>query len=214
MVRIAARVAVATGLVVLALVPGADPVAARPGAEQIERDIHAAERSLELVVEEYDDLRDGLRDTRARIAALDTRMRPLEQAVDAERAEAGRVAAGAYRSGGVRTAAALATVLTTKSTDGVVDPLLVLHRLGRDRHRVIDRLTDAHEQLAAARRDVAALADRLTAQQRQLAERRERIEADLERLNGLRRRHGVSAERPPTSGAARPHPSDTSPGAQ
>ncbi|MFY1673411.1 NlpC/P60 family protein [Plantactinospora sp. WMMB334] len=175
--------ALAAGMTVaLALAPA--PGRAAPAGDPEERIARAAEQ-LEIVVEQYNDLREELRETRARSAALHAEMMPLEREIEAHRTEISLIAARAYRTGDIHAVGMLGTLLRAADPENLVDPLILLDRLTREQHRMIAALTEAYDRLAAARRGVEALAARQRGQERQLAARKLAIETELARLARL-----------------------------
>ncbi|GAB3964127.1 C40 family peptidase [Plantactinospora veratri] len=178
--RAAALAAGMTVALSLAPVPGR----AEPVTDPAERIASAAEQ-LEIVVEQYNDLREALRETRANSAAIHAEMGPLERAIETHRTEASMIAARAYRTGDAHALGMLGTLLGATTRENLVDPLLLLDRLSREQHRVIAALTEAHDRLAEARRGVEALAARQRGQERQLAARKLAIETELARLARL-----------------------------
>ncbi|MDW5324714.1 C40 family peptidase [Plantactinospora sp. KLBMP9567] len=188
--------ALAVGMTVaLSLVPA--PGRAAPPSDPAERIADAAEQ-LEIVVEQYNDLRETLRETRARSAALHAGMGPLERAIEAHRTEVSLIAARAYRTGDTHALGVVGSLLGAATPENLMDPLLLLDRLSREQHRVIAALTEAHDRLARARRTVEALAARQRSQERQLAARKLAIETELARLARL-----PGPDEPPAGAASR-----------
>ncbi|MFY1688091.1 NlpC/P60 family protein [Plantactinospora sp. WMMB782] len=175
--------ALAAGMTVaLSLAP--TPVRADPVTDPAERIASAAEQ-LEIVVEQYNELREALRETRANSAAMHAEMVPLERAIEAHRSEVSLIAARAYRTGDTRALGTLGTLIGAATPENLLDPLLLLDRLTRKRHRAITALAEAYERLAKARRAVEAVAARQRGQERQLAARKLAIETELARLAGM-----------------------------
>ncbi|MBE1485289.1 C40 family peptidase [Plantactinospora soyae] len=176
--------ALAAGMTVaLALTP--TPGRGAPVADPIEQQLSVMAEQLEIVIEQYNDLREELRETRASSAAIHAEMGPLERSIEAHRTEVSLLAAHAYRTGDARSLGVVGTLLSAATPDNLVDPLILLDRLSRTQHRVITRLTESHARLAAARRTAEALAARQRGQERQLAARKLAIETDLARLSHL-----------------------------
>ncbi|MEV4758697.1 C40 family peptidase [Micromonospora sp. NPDC049559] len=175
--------------VALALAPA--PVIADPGDGSLDEQIAAAADSLEIVVEQYNDLRERLRASRARADELTAQITPLEQLMAVHRERLGTIAATAYRSNGAQPAAALFAAATA---DDLVDPLLMLERLGREQEKVLADLAETRHRLGTARRTVRALATEQAVQERQLSARKRKIEGDLLRLGQLRSASGRPGE--------------------
>ncbi|GAA3755634.1 C40 family peptidase [Plantactinospora mayteni] len=175
--------ALAAGMTVaLSLAPA--PGRAAPVSDPAERIAGAAEQ-LEIVVEQYNDLREALRETRASSAAIQAEMGPLERGIEERRTEVSLIAARAYRTGDTHALGMLGSLLGAATPENLLDPLILLDRLSREQHRVIGALTEAHDRLAEARRTVEALAARQRGQERRLAARKLAIETELARLARL-----------------------------
>ncbi|MEE6260273.1 C40 family peptidase [Plantactinospora sonchi] len=176
--------ALAAGMTVaLALTPL--PGRADPAAEAADPQLGTATEQLEIVVEQYNNLREELRETQARGAAIHAEMVPLERAIDTHRAEVSQLAARAYRVGDVRALNFLGALITMRDRENLLDPLIMLDRLTRERQRIVAGLTEAYARLAAARDAARALAARQRSQERQLAARKLAIETELARLSRL-----------------------------
>jgi cell wall-associated NlpC family hydrolase len=167
--------------VALALIPA--PADAAPRGDPLDEKIAATAEALEVVVEQYNDLREGLRASRARADELTAQLEPLERQMEAHRERVGVIAATAYRGNGVQPLAAL---LAAASANDLVDPLLMLERLSREQEKILAELADSRKRLAAARRTVQALAAEQSARERQLSARKRQIETELARLSELR----------------------------
>ncbi|GAA4437606.1 C40 family peptidase [Phytohabitans houttuyneae] len=149
--------------------------------------LYAAAERLEQVIEEYNEVRDDLRATRGKQAALAARTLPLERAAAAEEARIGMIAATEYRNSGAGPALA---VITSTSPEDFADRLLVLDRLAAQQRAAVDKLTAARARFDGSRRALEAVAEQQQAQQERLASRRKQIEHDITQLESLRERSG------------------------
>lgn len=174
----------------LAMLPA--PAHADPSAANLDRRLRIAAHQLEIVVEQFNDVREDLRSTNAQSRALGTRMVPLEQDVRERSDRMGELAASTYRRAGGASAAAL---LVAGSPQEFVGQLLVLDRLARQRERAVNDLTNAHDRFAIARRTLAALADQQLDQQQRLAAHKTRIEREITRLRAMRHRAAATGLR-------------------
>ncbi|SDY79286.1 Cell wall-associated hydrolase, NlpC family [Micromonospora pattaloongensis] len=160
------------------------PAAAEPSAAELDRRINQASRELEVVVEQYNDLREDMRATQRQATALDAKMAPLEQQLAARRHQVGALAANTYRSSsGLRP---MAAALNSESAQGFLDYLLVLDRLSRDQRQAIAGLNSSRLRFDAARTAAQRLADRQRTQQQRLTAKKKQVEAELSRLVRLR----------------------------
>ncbi|WP_344075842.1 C40 family peptidase [Luedemannella helvata] len=153
----------------------ADP----PVADQLE----AASHRLEKVVERYNATRADLAATRARMRVIARQLRPLDRRLDAAQSRVGRIAASAYKDGGLVTAGAL---LSATSPHALVDRLLALDHLARTERRDVRALDALDARLRSRQRDLTGLATRLAKQRRELAADKAEVIAEITRLEGLR----------------------------
>ncbi|MFK3981331.1 NlpC/P60 family protein [Micromonospora sp. NPDC050397] len=193
--------------VLLALAPG--PADAQPSDRTTEQQLAAATEQLEVVIEQHNDLRVELGETRDRAAGLDRELATLTQDLTVQREEAARLAAQAYRGHGGQPLAAVSALLTA-TTDDLLGSLLMLNRLSRDQRRVITRLADTHERLSAARATARVLDVQQRTQERQLAARQQHIEQEIRRLSRLR---DAAGEREPAAPRTAPRPPELGSGA-
>jgi peptidoglycan DL-endopeptidase CwlO len=167
------------------LVPS--PSAADPRGDQLDGKLYAAAERLEQVIEDYNEVRDDLRATRRKQAALAARTRPLERALAVHQARIGMIVATEYRNSGAGPALA---VITATSAEDFADRLLVLDRLAAQQRAAVDELTAAQARFDDSRRALQTLVEQQAGQQHQLAGRRKQIEQDITRLERLRERSG------------------------
>ncbi|MDG4828345.1 NlpC/P60 family protein [Solwaraspora sp. WMMD1047] len=182
------------------------PSRAQPSDDPIARQIAAAEEQLEVVIEDYNDLREELRANLRRADELGVEMAELERAMDRHRQELGAMMATAYRTSNTQSLVTVAALLEVASTDGLVDSLLLLSRLSREQQKVIGQLTDSRDRLAAARQSARQLADQQRGHQRQLGNRKQQIEAELSRLIRLRDATGDRDDAPTVAPGDLPKP--------
>lgn len=172
-----------TAALAAALLPG--PAAAEPGTAELDQRLRDAAHRLEIVVEQFNDLREDLRSTNAQTRALGSRMAPLELDLRQRSEQMGRLAASTYRRSTSTSAAAL---LAATSPERFVGQLLVLDRLAHQRDRAAAELSTANDRVAMARRTLSALADQQLDQQQLLAAKKGRIEREIARLRAMRDR--------------------------
>jgi cell wall-associated NlpC family hydrolase len=164
------------------------PLTARPGRAEpstpdLERKIEEASRRLEVVIEQYDGLREDMKVTKAQSGVLAKQIAPLERAVDTHRDRIGVLAATAYRSGGVSAATAL---LHARSGSDVMDQLLLLDQLARQQQDEIADLRASEERFDTARHTLETLAAEQNGQERQLSAKKAQIEAEIAQLQQMR----------------------------
>jgi len=183
---------VALGAIAVAVSAMPSPAPADPPPAELERQIRAASEQLEVVVEEYNSLREDLRITVAQTGVLARQIAPLERRVEDLRDRVGLIAATAYRSGGMDSANVL---LTAAAGHDLVRRLDALDLLARRRHREIAALGAARDRYVTARRTLDALVEQARSQETELATRRTAIERQLASLREMRLRAYGAGER-------------------
>ncbi|WP_130510565.1 C40 family peptidase [Krasilnikovia cinnamomea] len=180
------RVGLAVLAAVLAVTSAAPTRAAaadRPSRADLDRRIAVAAQRLELVVEQYNDSREALADTRTRSRALALRLTPLQRDLRLRQRLIGGMAAQTYQQ--TRSGPTLA-LLTSGTPHQFVDRLLVLELLADQQQRALADLRAARARMSDARRTLALLADRQRQEQIRLAARRATIEGEIATLQKLR----------------------------
>ncbi|WBB79534.1 NlpC/P60 family protein [Micromonospora sp. WMMD882] len=199
--RILSRSLLVGGLTAALLAPGAG-ARAEPTPAELTRQIEQNSTKLERVVESWNRLNEGIKANQAAVAKLTARIGPLEQQVAQGRADVGRYAVTAYKTGGLGTAEVL---LQTADRDELLVRLSTLDQLARDRDRQVAGLGATQRQLLDQKTRLEATLARQAAQSRELATGRKKIEADLSRLYELRRRaYGSATEKPAAKPVAAP----------
>jgi cell wall-associated NlpC family hydrolase len=173
--------AVLAPLAVACPVVTAAATAAEPTS--VERRVAAATRKLEVVVEQYNGLREDVRRGRREADAIRARIGPLTRGVEERNAEVGAIAAAAYRGGGAHPVIGL---LAAGAPEELGGRLALLEHLGRGRNRAAADLAAATASLAAARQALDTLLARERVQGAELAARKTRIEGEIARLDALR----------------------------
>ncbi|MFI6782943.1 NlpC/P60 family protein [Micromonospora sp. NPDC050276] len=173
---------------------------AEPSPADLTRRIETSSAELERVVESYNKLREEIKTNEASVVRLQTRIGPLEQQVERSRADVAKMAATAYKSGGLRTADAL---LRPGGSAALLDRLGTIEQLTRQRQESISGFTADQQRLLDEKARLGATLTRQAAQARQLAAGKKQIEQDLAKLYELRRQaYGAATERPEPRAAA------------
>ncbi|GIF78174.1 hypothetical protein Asi02nite_76920 [Asanoa siamensis] len=179
--------------VLAVLGPLAAPAAADPTASDVKKRLKTATHQLEVVVEQYNDLRLEVKRGRAEADRLRDRIAPLEATAAARSAEVGTLAAAAYRTG---RAANVIGLLHSGSPQALGDGLAMLEALGTQRGRAIEALTSANRDVAAAQESLNALAEREKVHGAKLLAKKRHIEGEIARLDALRFDLGIPDDMP------------------
>ncbi|MFJ6198632.1 NlpC/P60 family protein [Micromonospora sp. NPDC092111] len=204
--RMLLRTLAVAGLSAALIAPSA-PVRAEPSVADLTARIERSSAELERIVESYNKLNEEIKTNQASAAELHARIGPLEAQAARSRAEVGRIAATAYKTGGLRTAEAV----LDPAGGSLVDRLGTLDRLTRQRQQQIDGYTADQRALLDEKGRLDATLVRQGAQSRAMARTKKRIEQDLANLYDLRRAAYGRATEAPAATPARSAPAAAAP---
>jgi cell wall-associated NlpC family hydrolase len=159
----------------------ADPA---PGsAAAIEAQIDQAWQQLEPLIEQYNGVHSQLGANKAKAAALQKQLQPLQLQVDVTLARVGALAAQAYKGGQV---AALNAILLSGSPTTLADQLARLDQLARNQRVQISGVAAMRDKYAADKKALDALITQQAQQDADLAAKRQLIESQITNLQQLR----------------------------
>ncbi|QOC90636.1 C40 family peptidase [Micromonospora craniellae] len=190
----------------LALVAPATVARADPSPAELTRRIDKSSAELQDVVESHNELREKIKDNRTAVGRLQERIGPLEQQAEQSRADVGRLAVTAYKTGNLGAAEAL---LRADDSTSMLDRLGTLDHLTRQRQATVASYTADQQRLLDEKTRLDVTLSRQAAQSRELTAAKRRIERDLAKLYEMRRQaYGRATERPTNrSGSANDAPS-------
>jgi cell wall-associated NlpC family hydrolase len=183
--RIVRSTTLATSAVLAAALMVTAGYAEPPPSADLDRQIATAWQQLEVVIEQYDAIRDESRATSAQMTAVSAELVPLRAAVTDAQERVSEIANSMYRDGRM---GGLSAMLTAGSPGTLMDQLAMLDHVARARQRDFTRLDAARVAYEQQRRSLNALSVRQQSQQADLATRKAGIEAEIRRLQGLRSR--------------------------
>ncbi|MEV0806167.1 NlpC/P60 family protein [Micromonospora sp. NPDC050200] len=198
--RMLVRTLTVAGLSAALIAPSA-VAQAEPSVAELTARIEKSSTELERVVESYNKLNEEIEANKETAASLHARIGPLEEQAARSRAEVGKMAATAYKTGGLRTAQAL---LEPGGSAPLMDRLSTIDRLTRERQDRIAGFTASQQKVLDEKTRLDATLAREAAQARGIATTKKKIERDLARLYQLRREaYGRATEAPTPRPAAR-----------
>jgi cell wall-associated NlpC family hydrolase len=156
---------------------------ATPTAAELDQQIQQQSAQFEKVVEQYDKATDQQKKTAGQIAGLDKQLAPLEARVATMRKQVGRLAANAYKGGGLGTVNAL---LTAGSPDGLLATMSTLDQVSAGQQLQVHGLTTAKAKLDGQRASLATLNTQQTRSATDLAAKKKTITSQLDQLKQLR----------------------------
>jgi len=173
---------VVAGAAVAVMLP-ATVAQAEPTPAEINAQIKDSNNKLELIVESYDKINGDLATTQAALNDLQVKMAPLQSSVDSAYASVSQLAEAAYRSSsGMRT---ISVLLSSSSSDSLVDQLEILEQLSHAQSRDIKTYTDQKAGFDSEKNRLTQLLAQENAQKADLESKKAQIEGDLKKLDDL-----------------------------
>ncbi|OJF11502.1 C40 family peptidase [Couchioplanes caeruleus] len=155
----------------------------RPTAAELDKHIATASRRFEVVVEQYNNSREDLRETRRRTAQLGAQLGPLTRELERRQTILDGLMANTYQR--TRTGPTVALFGSDRPHE-FVDKLLVLHQLASEEQRAAHALQEARAKVDSARTMLDAFSAQQRRQQIQLNTRKATIEGEIVALKHMR----------------------------
>jgi cell wall-associated NlpC family hydrolase len=156
---------------------------AAPSPSSVEDQIDEQWNKLEPVIEQYNDVHNKLKANRAKVAAIQKRLTPLEVEVNVAMAQVRGMAADAYMQG---SPSAMKAMLMSGSPTGLAEKLTFLDQYARHQRNSVSDVAELRDRLAADKRDLVVLTQSLAVQDTQLAKSKSAIEKKIDELQQLR----------------------------
>ena len=156
---------------------------AAPSPSSIEDQIDEQWNKLEPVIEQYNDVHNKLKANRAKVAAIQKRLTPLEVEVNVAMAQVRGMAADAYMQG---SPVAVKAMLMTGSPTALTEKLTFLDQYARHQRASVSDVAELRDRLATDKRDLDVLTQSLAVQDTQLAKSKTAIEKKIDELQKLR----------------------------
>lgn len=179
----ALTVALLGALTVLALAVFGAPAHATPSEQELDKQIETKSRQFDKAVQKYDKIQDNLKAARKRAAALSRKIKPLQNKVNDARNRVGKIAAAAYRGGNV---GALNALMSSGSSNSVLDSLATLDQLAHKQKLQIDKLNDDKAALDRQKRKYDSAIDEQSKQAKKLKARKASLDRDVNKLRDMR----------------------------
>jgi hypothetical protein len=168
----------------LVLMSGAQARAAIPNPEEIEKQIAKLWAEAEPEIEKYNKIHEDYKKNKAKQAALEKKIDPLQRQLDLSQIRIGAMSAQVYKGG---QADAFNAVLTSGSPEKLADQLSILDQLARAQQRQLSGVTELKAKYDRQRAPIDALVAKLSVQDKELAAKKKKIESQLIKLQDLRR---------------------------
>jgi peptidoglycan DL-endopeptidase CwlO len=194
------RRALAILAAVLILVTATNTTAyAQPTIADLEAQINQAWNTLEPLVEQYNELHGQLQANQAKVATLETEIRPLKLQVDLMQARVGAMSANLYETGPMSNASA---ILESGSPANLIDQLSTLDAMARRQSDTVQGAADLMAKYDTEKKPLDALVAVQAEQDAQLNAQTTTIQQQMNSLQQLRQQaYGASGM---TGGSIRP----------
>jgi cell wall-associated NlpC family hydrolase len=176
------RALVLAGVAVAVVAPGSTAIAS-PSPSSIEKQIDQANNELEGIVEQYNGLNDKLKDNQAAETKLVTDMKPTLVAAQAAEAGLANIASLVYIAG---PADPLSAIISSNSTDGLLDQMATLGQMASDRQKQIDTYRSAVAAYDNQKQQLDSLIAAQKLEKSQLAAKKATINQKLTKLYTMR----------------------------
>ncbi|MFC7481956.1 NlpC/P60 family protein [Luedemannella flava] len=186
--------------VALVLSSSARAHAADPSVGDVEKQITKLWNEAEPEIEHYNKIHEQYKKNKAKLAALQKKIDPLERQVDLAQIRIGVVSAQIYKGG---QASAINAVLSSGEPGHLADQLSLLDQLAREQQRQISGVSELKAKYDKQKAPLDDIVAKLAAQDAELLKKTKEIEKKLAELQALRRKlYGTTG----TLGNYRPWP--------
>jgi cell wall-associated NlpC family hydrolase len=159
------------------------PARADPTIQQVEQQLADLWRQAEPLIEKYDAVHDQYQQNKAKVAALQKQLEPLQTQLALAQVKIGAMSAQAYEGGATTPVAAF---ITSGSPNDFVDQLTYMNMLARSQTEELSSVQTAENAYNAQKAPLDALNATLAQQDADLAQQRTVIETKLDDLQQLR----------------------------
>jgi len=154
-----------------------------PSVSQIEKQIAELWAKVEPQVEKYNQVHEQFAKNKAKQAALQKQIEPLQNQVELAQLRVGVIAAEVYKGGN---ADAMNAVLVSGDPEALVEQLTMLDALARDQQRQVQGVANLKSKYDAQKAPIDALVTTLAKQDSELAGQQKTINAQINQLQALR----------------------------
>lgn len=172
--------AVAVGTVLPASVAHADP-----SLSDIQRQITRDSAALEKIVEQYNKVNEQLKQSQAKVAAIQQELGPLQAELASTSTQIEQIAVTAYKGSGL---SGISALVGAQSPTDLIDQLSALDQMSRQNNAAVADYTAANEKLLADKAKIDAAMATQAKQKSDLEAQRKKINADLSKLKILRQK--------------------------
>jgi cell wall-associated NlpC family hydrolase len=159
------------------------PAKADPTIQEVEAQLNQLWNQLEPLIEKYNAVHDQYLKNKARVAALQKQIAPLQTQLELAQVKIGVMAAQAYKGG---TSTPMTALLTSGSPDAFVDQLTYVDMLARSQVNELATVREARDKYNAQKAPLDALVEKLAKQDSDLAQQRKTITQKLSDMQKLR----------------------------
>lgn len=159
------------------------PAHADPTIQQVEAQLQSLWNQVEPLIEKYNAVHDQYLKTKAKVAALQKQIAPLQTQLELAQVKISEMAKRAYEGG---TTTPMSALLTSGSPDDFVDQLGYVNMIARGQLDQLASVRQARDAYNATKAPLDALNAQLAKQDADLAHQRTEINKQLNQLQALR----------------------------
>ena len=156
---------------------------AEPSLAETERQVSALAQQMEIATEQYNEAREALNSTRARVAVLAKHAGPLRRQLAGYQVKLASSALAAYTNGRLGTAQAL---LTGGSPQSFLDEIRFLEQISDEQRNQVDAALRAKKKVDVALQPLIAALAKQARQEKALRDKKAQITKDLDKWEALR----------------------------
>ncbi|WP_344173990.1 NlpC/P60 family protein [Pilimelia columellifera] len=169
----------------LALGVDSSVAVAEPTRAELQQQIASQSASLKKVTEDFNEVREEIKVSEAKIDAINKQLPALSAEVTVARGEVAEVAAKAYRGGGLQ---GLNMMLDDSERHTMIEKLSAMDQMARKQQTAVSTLGAAEQRHATRKQELEATLARQNAQLTEVTSRRTKIKKDLDKFYALRRK--------------------------
>jgi cell wall-associated NlpC family hydrolase len=152
---------------------------AAPSTSDLKKQITAAQNKLEVVTEQYNKMNEQLKQTQTDEKTLEASLKPAQAALVVAGGKVNAMAASAYMTGQV---GSMNVILD--GPDGLLDKMIYLDQISRDRQRDIDTYTATTQNFTTRQAALKTAQQKQAAQLKVINATKKDIESKIKTLNG------------------------------
>lgn len=179
----ASVLALAATLSAIAMLLAGNAANATPSKQEMDSQIKSKSLEFNKLVEQYDKGQTALGQIQSQVSALQVKLKPLQDKVDAATVKVDVIASTAYRTGRAST---LNAILNSNSPDSMLESVTLLELVTKSQTNQIKAVNVAKSDLDKQKKKLDAIVAQQTKQQQELGAKKTTLDKDINSLKQLR----------------------------